>query len=67
MRVIIQTFLAKLFTDARGATAIEYGLILCLIALATISALRGIADPTNGFLATVEAKSEDALARSGIR
>jgi pilus assembly protein Flp/PilA len=33
---------AKLMNDSRGATAIEYGLIAALIAVAAISAMRSI-------------------------
>lgn len=32
----------KLFRDDRGATAIEYGLIAALIAVAAIAAMRGM-------------------------
>lgn len=32
----------KLFTNKKGATAIEYGLIAALIAVAAIAAMRGI-------------------------
>lgn len=34
--------LGKLFHDERGATAIEYGLIAALIAVAAIAALQGM-------------------------
>ena len=33
---------AKILNDNRGATAIEYGLIAALIAVAAIGAMRGI-------------------------
>ena len=36
------TLLAKLFHDERGATAIEYGLIAALIAVAAIAAMQGL-------------------------
>lgn len=35
-------FFAKLLTDKTGATAIEYGLIAALIAVAAISAMQGL-------------------------
>ena len=35
-----------IFKDQRGATAVEYGLILALIFLAMIGALGGVADVT---------------------
>jgi pilus assembly protein Flp/PilA len=33
---------ARLITDSKGATAIEYGLIAALIAVAAITAVRGV-------------------------
>lgn len=36
------TLLGKLFYDERGATAIEYGLIAALIAVAAIAAMQGM-------------------------
>ena len=39
--------IAKLFNTIVGATAIEYGLIAALIAVAAIGAMRGIGDKLN--------------------
>lgn len=36
----------RLFADCRGATAVEYGLIVALIVLAMVGALGGVADTT---------------------
>jgi pilus assembly protein Flp/PilA len=38
------TFLNKLIRDEAGATAIEYGLIAALIAVAAITAMNGMGD-----------------------
>jgi pilus assembly protein Flp/PilA len=38
---------AKLMNDSRGATAIEYGLIAALIAVAAIGAMKGIGTKLN--------------------
>jgi pilus assembly protein Flp/PilA len=38
----------RLVTDRRGATAIEYGLIIALVVLAMMGALRGTASVTVG-------------------
>ena len=35
-------FISKLFRDEAGATAIEYGLIAALIAVAAITAMQGL-------------------------
>lgn len=37
----------KLMNDSRGATAIEYGLIAALIAVAAIGAMRGVGTKLN--------------------
>src|SRR4029453_2473930 len=44
----------QLLQDERGATAIEYGLILALVCLAIIGAVRGVADANTGMWAVVE-------------
>ena len=48
--------LQKLLRDTRGATAIEYGLIVSLIVIAIIVAVQGVADETNGLWAFVTSK-----------
>ena len=35
-------FIRKIFKDKKGATAIEYGLIAALIAVAAITAMQGL-------------------------
>ena len=40
-------FINKLIRDEAGATAIEYGLIAALIAVAAITAMRGIGTELN--------------------
>lgn len=52
--------LARLVQDDEGATAIEYGLILALIAMALFGAVRGIADNNTGLWATVKDKVTEA-------
>jgi pilus assembly protein Flp/PilA len=46
----------KLARDTRGATAIEYGLIAALIAVAAITAMTGLGEQLNSTLGTVETK-----------
>ncbi|MEO8723743.1 MAG: Flp family type IVb pilin [Sphingobium sp.] len=36
------TFITKIFKDSKAATAIEYGLIAALIAVAAITAMRSV-------------------------
>ena len=40
--------LKKLYLSDKGATAVEYGLILALVALAAIVAIGGVANETVG-------------------
>ena len=46
-------FIKRLLRDDRGATAIEYGLIVALIVIAIIVAVQGVANETNGLWAVV--------------
>ena len=46
-------FIKRLLRDNRGATAIEYGLIVALIVIAIIGAVQSVANETNGLWATV--------------
>ena len=39
--------LVKLFKNTKGATAIEYGLIAALIAVAAIAAMQGVGNKLN--------------------
>ena len=54
----------QLLRDNRGATAIEYGLIVALIVIAIIVAVQGVANETNGLWATVTANIEPAMGDS---
>ena len=40
------TFIIRLFRNRRAATAVEYGLIAALIAVAAIGAMQGCATPS---------------------
>ena len=44
----IQTYFRTLRADRRGATAIEYGLIVALIAIATISGMQSLGGGVGG-------------------
>ena len=44
----IRSFLRRLGADERGATAIEYGLIVALIAVAIMGALEGLGGGVGG-------------------
>lgn len=46
----------KIFTNKKGATAIEYGLIAALIAVAAISAMQGLGSNLTSTFNTVSNK-----------
>ena len=48
--------LRKIFKDNKGATAIEYGLIAALIAVAAIAAMQGLGGSLNKTLNNVSTK-----------
>ena len=48
-------FFTKLLRDEQGATAIEYGLIAALIAVAAITAMQSLGGELNETFTTVEA------------
>lgn len=58
--MIAKLFLRSLYRDRRGATTIEYGLILVMVVIAIISALRGVADQNTGMWALVSSRSQEA-------
>lgn len=46
--------------DRRGATAVEYGLILALVVLAMMSALVGVGDVTSNMWSNISTKVQNA-------
>ena len=55
----------KLLKDHKGATAIEYGLIAALIAVAAITAMSGLGTQLNSTLSTVSVKMESGTKSAG--
>lgn len=56
----LRNLLERLLRDRRGATAVEYGLILALITLCIISAVVSVADVTTGMWNNVNATVQNA-------
>ena len=50
--------------DDRGATAIEYGLILALIALTAMTALSALADQNEAIWTKVKQRSQEAIEKA---
>lgn len=56
----MMVFLKKLYRSNTGATAVEYGLILALISIATIVAITGVANETANIWGGVANEVTDA-------
>jgi pilus assembly protein Flp/PilA len=54
------TFFKNMLRDEAGATAIEYGLIAALIAVAAITALNGVGDELDNTFTAVSDELADA-------
>ena len=54
-------YIKRLLRDDRGATAIEYGLIVTLIVVAMMAALQNVANETNGLWATVSNRVSESM------
>lgn len=54
------TFFKNMLRDEAGATAIEYGLIAALIAVAAITALQGVGNELNTTFGKVESELDSA-------
>ena len=50
----------RLTLDQRGATAVEYGLILALIFLAVVTAISGVGEATSNLFSNVATDVADA-------
>jgi pilus assembly protein Flp/PilA len=59
--IAIRTTLRRLRSDERGATAIEYGLIAALIAVAIVSSLSTLGGGTNGMWGKTSARLSDVM------
>lgn len=57
----LRTLLKRVGADNGGATAIEYGLILALLAIAAITAMSGLGDQTSALWDTVRDEATAVL------
>lgn len=55
------TFFNKLARDEAGATAIEYGLIAALIAVASITAMGALGDTLTNTFTEVQTQMQDGI------
>lgn len=59
------TFFTKMLKDEQGATAIEYGLIAALIAIAAITAMTSLGGQLSNTFSTVSGELATANAAAG--
>jgi pilus assembly protein Flp/PilA len=59
--IAIRRMLRSLSADRRGATAIEYGLIAALIAIAMMGGLSALGGGSNGMWSNLSNKVDDAM------
>ena len=57
----IRTYFSRLRRDKRGATAIEYGLIVALIAIAMMGGLRTLGGGAGGMWTNLSQTADDKL------
>lgn len=57
----VRTMGRKLRSDKRGATAIEYGLIAALIAVAAIGGMSSLGGGANGMWGKLDQKISDSM------
>jgi pilus assembly protein Flp/PilA len=62
--VELLSFLKRLEDDTRGATAVEYGLILSLVVIAVVGAIGEVANTTTEMWNDVEERSVEAMKNS---
>ncbi|MDZ7588071.1 MAG: Flp family type IVb pilin [Parasphingorhabdus sp.] len=58
-------FVRKIFADKKGATAIEYGLIAALIAVAAIVAMGQLGNELTNTFNTTKTKMAEGRAKAG--
>lgn len=57
----MRSWLKKLLTQEEGATAVEYGLIIALIALTAMVAINSLANETIGMWSNVQSSVEAVM------
>lgn len=59
--MVVTNFLKQMGSDSRGATAVEYGLIISLVVIAMVGALKAVADSSNAQWAIVSDEVEGVM------
>lgn len=59
----VNSVMRRLLRDTRGATAVEYGLIVALLVIAIIVSMKGVANQNTGLWAVVTGKITTATSK----
>ncbi|MDJ0977374.1 MAG: Flp family type IVb pilin [Erythrobacter sp.] len=59
--MVLTKFLTRIGSDSRGATAVEYGLIISLIVIAMVGGLQAVANANSEQWNRVEAKTTEVM------
>jgi pilus assembly protein Flp/PilA len=57
----MKSLLKKLFQDATGTSAVEYGLICAMLVLAMLTALQGVSNESNLTWSSISEKTRTAI------
>jgi pilus assembly protein Flp/PilA len=57
----MKSLLKKLFQDATGTSAVEYGLICAMLVLAMVTALQGVSNESNLTWTSISEKTRNAV------
>ena len=59
--MVLTKFLKHIGNDSRGATAVEYGLIVSLVVIAMVGALQAVANANTGIWSTIQDDATEAM------
>ena len=61
--MVLTKFLKHIGNDSRGATAVEYGLIVSLVVIAMVGALQAVANANTSVWSTIQDDATEAMER----
>lgn len=59
--MVLTKFLKHIGNDSRGATAVEYGLIVSLVVIAMVGALQAVANANSDMWSTIQDDATEAM------
>ena len=61
--MVLTKFLKHIGNDSRGATAVEYGLIVSLVVIAMVGALQAVANANSSVWSTISDEAREVMER----